>query len=158
MIKIPTFFIKWRIQIDEGLFYLAKRLHLIKPFSSLLSSHQVKVVSRCANGLNHILPYLSLKNDGVISETLKETNAVIHIINNIQKFSRGMESIKYFQRIASLLSRILWRWLPSRYRVWNDAKLLRVLEVIRANSDSSVKVAVLQLYSALGINFFVPVF
>ncbi|CBI21780.3 unnamed protein product, partial [Vitis vinifera] len=62
-----------------------------------------------------------------------------------------MESIKYFQRIASLLSRILWRWLPSRYRVWNDAKLLRVLEVIRANSDSSVKVAVLQLYSALAL-------
>ena len=128
-------------------------LHLIQPFSSLLSSHQVKVASRCANGLNHILPYLSLKKDGVIWEILKETNAVIHVINNIQKFSRGMESIKYFQRMASLLRRILWQWPPSRYRVWNDAELLRVLEVIRVNPDSSVKAAVLQLYSALGINF-----
>lgn len=126
-------------------------LHLIQPFSSLLSSHQVKVASRCANGLNHILPYLSLKKDGVIWEILKETNAVIHVINNIQKFSRGMESIKYFQRMASLLRRILWQWPPSRYRVWNDAELLRVLEVIRVNPDSSVKVAVLQLYSALAL-------
>ncbi|XP_034678091.1 BTB/POZ domain-containing protein At1g04390-like isoform X4 [Vitis riparia] len=126
-------------------------LHLIQPFSSLLSSHQVKVASRCANGLNHILSYLSLKEDGVIWEILKETNAVIHIINNIQIFSKGMESIKHFQRMASLLRRVLWRWPPSRYHVWNDAELLRVLEAIRVNPDSSVKVAVLQLYSALAL-------
>ena len=105
-------------------------LHLIQPFSFLLSSHQVKVASRCANGLNHILSYLSLKEDGVIWEILKETNAVIHVINNIQKFSRGMESIKYFQRMASLLRRILWQWPPSRYRVWNDAELLSAVHAL----------------------------
>ncbi|KAJ9672915.1 hypothetical protein PVL29_026250 [Vitis rotundifolia] len=126
-------------------------LHLIQPFSSLLSSHQIKVASRCANGLNHILSYLSLKEDGVIWETLKETNAVIHIMNNIQNFSKGMESIKYFQQTASLPRRILGQWPPSRYRVWNDAELLRVLEVISVNPDSSVKVAVLQLYSAFAL-------
>ncbi|KAL6314947.1 hypothetical protein AAG906_029167 [Vitis piasezkii] len=93
-------------------------LHLIQPFSSLLSSHQLKVASRCENGLYHILSHLSLKEYGVIWEIWKETNAC---------------------------------WQPSRYRVWNDAELLRVLEVIRVNSDSSVKVAVLQLYSALAL-------
>ena len=128
-------------------------LNLIQPFSSLLSSHQLKVASRCANGLNHILTHLVIKEDRVIWEILTETNAVIHIINNIQNSSINMESIKYFQRMASLLGRILWRWPPSRYRVWNDAELLRALEVVRVNPDSSVKVAVFQLYSALGINF-----
>lgn len=128
-------------------------LHLIRPFSCLLSSHQLKVASRCAKGLNHILSHLSLKENTVIWEILKETNAVIQIISNIQNFPRGMESIKYFQQMAYLLRNILWRCPLSRYRVWNDSELLRVLEVIRVNPDPSVKVAVLQLYSALGINF-----
>lgn len=127
-------------------------LYLIQPFASLLSSCQSKVASRCANGLNHILTHLRIKEDRIIWEILTETNAVIHIITNIQNFSSDMASIKYFQRMASLLGRILWRWPSFRYCVWNDAELLRALEVIRLNPNSSVKTAVLQLYSALGID------
>ncbi|RVX02940.1 BTB/POZ domain-containing protein [Vitis vinifera] len=67
--------------------------------------------------------------------------------DSVADMIKALEGILQCNSEAVLI--IAAKWPPSRYRVWNDAELLRVLEVIRVNPDSSVKVAVLQLYSAL---------
>ncbi|KAJ9672925.1 hypothetical protein PVL29_026258 [Vitis rotundifolia] len=78
-------------------------LHLIQPFASLLSSHQVKVASRCANGLNHILPYLTLCGNGV--ERLLENGEnfikmVVHCMDSTQPPSVRIEAFKLAQLLT----------------------------------------------------------
>ncbi|KAG8638241.1 hypothetical protein MANES_14G015836v8 [Manihot esculenta] len=72
-------------------------------------------------------------------------------MRGIREFSDGVMPIECFKGMASLLSTILHRWPPSRYTVWNDAKLLEVLEVMRVKPDFSVKVAVMKLYTTIAL-------
>lgn len=116
----------------------------------LLSSQEVESVS-CAIALNIILSNLSVRTERDTCGILVKTEAVSHIVRSIKQNSASTVPIEYFQEMAKLLSTILKRWPQSRYPVWNDAVLLEALGVMRARPEFSVKVAVLKLYSALGI-------
>ncbi|KAL6314869.1 hypothetical protein AAG906_029085 [Vitis piasezkii] len=76
-----------------------------------------------------------------------------HVLHLIQPFHIYYQGLNQFNISNGwlLFKEDIVVLATSRYRVWNDAELLRVLEVICVNSDSSVKVAVLQLYSALAL-------
>ncbi|XP_059662288.1 BTB/POZ domain-containing protein At1g04390 isoform X2 [Cornus florida] len=126
-------------------------LDLVRPLSSLLSSHQLQVSVSCGTALNLIVSNLSSKNENQVWKILDETNTVVHLVSNICDFSSGNKPIQYFEEMASLLSKIMWRWPPSRFCVWNDDKLMKVLEVIILNPDCPLKVAVLELYSAIAL-------
>ena len=125
-------------------------LDLVHPLSSLLSLQQVEVAVSCATALNLILSNQSSKSEKAIWGILKKTETVAHIVSNIHDFSGGIIPSEYFQEMASLLSTILRRWPPSRYPVWSDVKLMKALESMHTTPNSSIKVAVLKLYSALG--------
>jgi hypothetical protein len=126
-------------------------LDLVYPLSKSLSLNQGNIAISCVIALNLVLLNLNSKSEKAIWEILKETKTVAHIVSNIQDTSGGMVPSEHFEEMASLLSTILWRWPPSRYPVWTDAKLMKTLEAIFARPDLSVKVAVLKLYSALGM-------
>ncbi|CAK9157782.1 unnamed protein product [Ilex paraguariensis] len=126
-------------------------LDLVHPLSSLLSSRQLQVPVSCATALSSILSNLTFKSERDVWEILKETNSVVNLVHNIKVFSGADKPIEYFQQMASLLSKILWRWPPSRFCVWADATLLEVLEALSLKPEYSVKVAVLQLYSSLAL-------
>ncbi|XP_062168768.1 BTB/POZ domain-containing protein At1g04390 isoform X2 [Alnus glutinosa] len=126
-------------------------LDLVYPLSKSLSLNQGNIAISCVIALNLVLLNLNSKSEKAIWEILKETKTVAHIVSNIQDTSGGMVPSEHFQEMASLLSTILWRWPPSRYPVWTDAKLMKTLEAIFARPDLSVKVAVLKLYSALAL-------
>lgn len=125
-------------------------LDLVRPLTTLLTSHHLHAAVSCATALELIISNLNSKIEGEVWKIMKKTNTVIHIVNNIQGFSNGTAPIEYYLKMVSLLSKILRRWQPSRFLVWNDAKLMEVLGVISLDPDISVKFAVLQLYSALG--------
>ncbi|KAL4598464.1 hypothetical protein ACB092_11G061400 [Castanea dentata] len=93
----------------------------------------------------------SSKSEKAIWGILKKTETVAHIVSNIHDFSGGIIPSEYFQEMASLLSTILRRWPPSRYPVWSDVKLMKALGSIHTTPNSSIKVAVLKLYSALAL-------
>ncbi|EOY13801.1 BTB/POZ domain-containing protein, putative isoform 1 [Theobroma cacao] len=124
---------------------------LINPLSSLLCSKNVEVSTSCATALNMILSNLSVKSEKEVWEIVKEAKTVIQIIRIMREFPGGTLSIEYFQEMASLLSMILWQWPPSRYSVWNDPIMMKVLEDSCTKSNVSTKVAVLKLYSALAL-------
>lgn len=126
-------------------------LDMVHPLSSLLLLHQVDVSISCATALNTIFSNLSVKGERKVWDILIETESVSRIASGIREFSDGVMPIECFKGMASLLSTILHRWPPSRYTVWNDAKLLEVLEVMRVKPDFSVKVAVMKLYTTIGI-------
>ncbi|XP_050221783.1 BTB/POZ domain-containing protein At1g04390 [Mercurialis annua] len=127
-------------------------LDLVHPLSSLLSYYQLEVSILCAIALNMIFLNLSLKREKEVWDILIETGAVSHIVSGIRKVpDDGVTSIKYFQEMTTLLSNILQRWPPSRYYVWNDAELLKVLEVMHMKPDFPIKVSVLKLYSAIAL-------
>lgn len=125
--------------------------HLVCHLLSLLSNRQLQVSISCATALNSILSNLSTKREKEVGEILKEGNTVLVLVMNVKDFSIGDKPTEYFQEVAFLLSRILWRWPPSRFCVWSDSKFLDVLEIHKINPESSLKAAVLQLYSSLGI-------
>ncbi|XVF79405.1 hypothetical protein PTKIN_Ptkin14bG0219700 [Pterospermum kingtungense] len=123
---------------------------LINPLSSLLSSNNLEVATSCATALNMIFSNLSVKREKEVWEIVKEAKTVIHIIRIIRELPGGTLPTENFQEMASLLYTILWRWPPSRYTVWNDAILMKILEdCIKYNV--STKAAVLKLYSALAL-------
>ncbi|KAM3732168.1 hypothetical protein ACB098_11G040100 [Castanea mollissima] len=126
-------------------------LDLVHPLSSLLYLQQVEVAVSCATALNLILSNQSSKSEKAIWGILKKTETVAHIVSNIHDFSGGIIPSEYFQEMASLLSTILRRWPPPRYPVWSDVKLMKALESIHTTPNSSIKVAVLKLYSALAL-------
>ncbi|XP_012087427.1 BTB/POZ domain-containing protein At1g04390 isoform X2 [Jatropha curcas] len=126
-------------------------LDLVHPLASLLSSHQEGVSIPCAIALNMIFSNLSIKQEKKIWDIQVETETVSRIVCGMREFADGDMSIDYFQEMATLLSTILHRWPPSRYPVWNDDKLLKLLEVMRVKPDISVKIVVLRLYSALAL-------
>ncbi|XWS27510.1 hypothetical protein CRYUN_Cryun26dG0121000 [Craigia yunnanensis] len=124
---------------------------LINPLSSLLCSNNLEVATSCATALNMIFSNLSVKREKEAWEIVKEAKIVIQIIRIMRKFPGGTLPIENFQELASLLYAILWRWPPSRYCVWNDTILMKVLEDSCKNSSVSTKVAVLKLYYALAL-------
>lgn len=134
-------------------------LDLGDPLLSLLSSNQLEVAISCATAMNMFLSNLIVKKEKQVWELLKERNTVACIVTEIRKFSCETMPIDYFQGIASLLSTIMWRWPQSRYAVWNDTILMKVLDTLLVKPDLSVKVAVVKLYSSLGnclsmVNFY----
>lgn len=107
----------------------------------------------CATALNTLLLKLSIKDEDKVWEILNETTTVYQIARNIQVFPGGFIPVEYFQEMASLLSTILQRWPQTRYPVWNDAKVMEVLEVMCAKPDLSVNVTIpiLKLYLGIGM-------
>ncbi|KAI3456713.1 hypothetical protein Pfo_013376 [Paulownia fortunei] len=126
-------------------------LDLICPLVDLLSSQQLQVAMSCATAMNVILSKLSSRQEREVLQILKETKAVSYIVNNIKQFCIDDKPIEYFQEMASVLSKILWRWPSFRFCVWNDSKFLNLLDATKFMSETSGKVAVLQLYSSLAL-------
>ncbi|XP_054814645.1 BTB/POZ domain-containing protein At1g04390 isoform X2 [Prosopis cineraria] len=86
-------------------------------------------------------------------EVLKQTECVIHIVDNIHKFL-GDEipmKIEYFEQMSSLLGSILLWWPPTRFPVWNDVKLTNSLSDMYARTDISTKLVILKLYTSLAL-------
>lgn len=126
-------------------------LDLSHPLLSLLSFRQLEVATSCAAALNIILSSLIVKQEKQAWEMLKEMKTVVCITANIRTFFAETLPIDYFQEMACLLSTILRRWPSFRYPVWNDSILMKNLESLSVKPDLSVKVAVLRLYSSIGI-------
>lgn len=124
---------------------------LINPLSSLLCSNNLEVATSCATALNMVLSNLSVKREKQVWEIVKEAKTLIQIIRIIREFPGGTQPIENFQEMVSLLYTILWQWPPSRYFVWKDTILIKVLEDSHIKSHLSTKVAVLKLYSALAL-------
>ncbi|TMX04051.1 hypothetical protein EJD97_011751 [Solanum chilense] len=125
--------------------------NLIHPLSSLLSFRELRVAISCASALNLILANLTSKREKEVWEILKSTNVVGDLVENVKGYSTENKATEYFQEMASLLSKILWRWPPSRFHVWTDKKLFSTLDTVKLNPDRSIKVAVMQLFSALAL-------
>ncbi|KAL2473204.1 BTB/POZ domain-containing protein [Forsythia ovata] len=126
-------------------------LDLLHPLASLLSTRELQVAISCASALNTVLSNISTKIEREVWQILKETKAVGCLVHNVKEFSVGNKPIEYLKEMASLLSKILWRWPQSRFCVWTDAKLLNVLDTLQLERENSTKVAVLQLYSTLAL-------
>ncbi|KAK6149499.1 hypothetical protein DH2020_017024 [Rehmannia glutinosa] len=126
-------------------------LNLICPLADLLSSQQLQVAISCATAMNVILSQLSSRQEREVWQILKQTKAIGYIVYNIKQFCIDDKPIEYFQEMASILSKILWRWPYFRFCVWNDSKLLNLLDSIKLMSEDSVKIAVLQLYSSIAL-------
>ncbi|XP_057765311.1 BTB/POZ domain-containing protein At1g04390 isoform X2 [Salvia miltiorrhiza] len=104
----------------------------------------------CAASTNVILSKLSSRQEREAWHLLKEANAVSCIIQNIKQFYIEGKPIEYFQEMSFVLSKILWKCSSFRYSVWNDSEFLDILDAI-IQSENSVIVAVLQLYSSLAL-------
>ncbi|XP_047159531.1 BTB/POZ domain-containing protein At1g04390 isoform X2 [Vigna umbellata] len=126
-------------------------LDLVYCLSSLLSSHQVEVAIPCATTLNFVISNLSATNEKEVMEALKETEASLWIVGNIKDFAEGVKKIEYFEEMSLLLSTILWRWPPSRFSVCNDVILMKGLANIHTKTDSSIKLALLKLYTSIAL-------
>lgn len=133
-------------------------LDLIPRLVNLLSTQQLQVAVSCAASLNVIFSKLSSRQERQVQQILEETEAVSCIVNNIKKFHSNNEPIEYFHEMASILSKILWQWPIFRFSVWNDPMFLNVLDVLKANSETSLQVAVLQLYSSIGTSTVISAF
>ncbi|KAG5578802.1 hypothetical protein H5410_049429 [Solanum commersonii] len=125
--------------------------NLIHPLSSWLSFRELRVAISCASALNLILSNLTSKREKKVWEILKTTNVVGDLVENVKGYSTENKATEYFQEMASLLSKILWRWPPSRFHVWTDKKLFSILDTVKLNPDCSIKIAVMQLFSALAL-------
>ncbi|XP_051128689.1 BTB/POZ domain-containing protein At1g04390 isoform X2 [Andrographis paniculata] len=126
-------------------------LDLICPLVDLLSYQQLQVVISCATTLNIILSKLSSRQDREAWQILKESKAVVYLVQNIKLFYTKNQPIEYFQEMASLLSKMLWQWPSFRFCAWNDPIFLDVLDAVKLRPENSVKVVVLQLYSSLAL-------
>lgn len=126
-------------------------LDLMRPLASLLSTWQFQVSISCASALNAILSNISIKTEREVWQILKETKVVGSLVDNIKEFSVGNKPTEYLEEMVSLLSKILWWWPQSRFCVWTDTELLNFLDTLQLERENSTKVAVLQLYSTLGI-------
>lgn len=125
--------------------------HLTHSLSPLLSTSQSQVAIMTASALHLIVSNIGAKKEKEAWEILEKHNTVTQVIGNLRAFSGKGEPMEYFTEMASLLSSIMQLWPVSRYLVWNDSKLMEVMEVFCNNPEATVKVAVLQLYSSLGI-------
>ncbi|KAG8386600.1 hypothetical protein BUALT_Bualt03G0165200 [Buddleja alternifolia] len=126
-------------------------LDLICPLANLLSLQQLQVAKSSAMALNFILSKLSSRQERELLQILEDTKAVDYLVHNVKQFYVGDKPIEYFQEMASLLSKILWRWPSFRFCVWNDSRFLDVLDATKLMSESSLKVAGLQLYTNIAL-------
>lgn len=125
---------------------------LLCPLADLISTQNLQDAILCATAMNVILSKISSRQERVVLKILDETKAVDRIVHNIKQFCIGEKSMEYFQEMASVLSKILWRWPSFRFCAWNDSDFLNVLDAVKLIYESSVKIAVLQLYSSIGIH------
>ncbi|PKI47678.1 hypothetical protein CRG98_031964 [Punica granatum] len=126
-------------------------LELIHPLSSLSANHQLRVAISCATALNLLISKLSKTKEKEVWEILNDTDCVALLMCNIMEFPCITKRAEYIHEIASLLSSILWRWPQSRYSVWGNTGLMKILEVIRVDPDPSIKVAVLKICSSIAL-------
>ncbi|VFQ69077.1 unnamed protein product [Cuscuta campestris] len=124
---------------------------LVIPLSSLLSSHQSQVSVSSATALKSILSNLSTKRENEVWEILKQKNVVAEILQNLNEFSSGNKSNEFFQEMASLLSKILQMWPPSRLCVYTDTKLLNYLDTLTLSPMFSIQSSLLHIYSAIAL-------
>ncbi|XP_059664088.1 BTB/POZ domain-containing protein At1g04390-like [Cornus florida] len=125
-------------------------LKLIHPLTSLVSYTQWEAASLASDTLKMILSSGRTDEETEIWNILDKTNTIVQLVNNIRDCSSGNKPARYFENTASLLSDILWRWPPSRFRVWNDVEFLEVLKGISLKTNP-VKVALLRLYSSIAL-------
>ena len=125
--------------------------YLSHSFSPLLSNHQTQVAIMSATALHLIVSKLSITKEKKVWEVLEKYDVLGQLIDNLKAFSDKVKPIDYFQEMASLLSSIMHLWPSTRYPVWSDVKLMEVVEFISSRPEATVKVAVLRLYSTLGI-------
>uniref|UniRef100_A0A1D1XU70 BTB/POZ domain-containing protein At1g04390 n=1 Tax=Anthurium amnicola TaxID=1678845 RepID=A0A1D1XU70_9ARAE len=125
---------------------------IILPLSNLLSFHQSTIVFASAATLKCILTNQGSQVHEDFNEIwniIRKTKAIESIIYILQDCIAGFQPINCFTEMASLLRAILWRLPPSRYQVWNNNELMSGLVNFCVDSDSSVVVSILQLYSTL---------
>ncbi|PWA98974.1 Armadillo-like helical [Artemisia annua] len=124
-------------------------LDIVRPISSSLSSCHVPVVTSCATALNLILSSLTFKTEKDVIKVLEQTETINSIIQHIR--SSGSKPVEFFLETLSLLSKLLWIWPSSRYRIWSDSGLMEVLASLSREPVLSIKAAVLQLYSTIAL-------
>ncbi|XP_074296017.1 BTB/POZ domain-containing protein At1g04390 [Silene latifolia] len=126
-------------------------VRLTQPLSSLLSNHQSQVAIMTATALNLILSKLSHKKENEISQILEKHNVVAQLIANLKILYDKIKPIEYFVEMSSLLSSVMKIWPHTRYPVWSDTKLTQVIQLFCCKPESSVRLAVLQLYFAIAL-------
>lgn len=129
-------------------------LEVIISLSRLLSSCQLPLVISCAIALNSFLTKLGNmrhEKQNEVWEAVEETQVVRSIIHALLDSADGVQPPAYFTEMAYLLKTILWRWPPSRYRVWSNSKLMVKLGDNFPNANIAVSVCILQLLSALAL-------
>ncbi|KAL8461975.1 hypothetical protein ACS0TY_033167 [Phlomoides rotata] len=124
---------------------------LLCPLADLISSKNLQVAMLCSATMTVILTKLSSRQEREVWKILDETKAVDRIVHNIKQFCIDEKPIEYFQEMASVLSKIFWRWPSFRFCAWNDSDFLNVLDAVKLIPENSMKVAVLQLYSSIGL-------
>ncbi|XP_047337761.1 BTB/POZ domain-containing protein At1g04390 [Impatiens glandulifera] len=125
---------------------------LVRLLIILISSRRSQVVVACLPALKLVFSNLHSKREKQVWEILQDTNFVTQLVCNIQDFSVEENYIRRFSETVSLLSKILWRWPPYRFRVSSNVKMMVTLEkIILLNPESSCKVAILQLCCAIAM-------
>ncbi|XP_021857455.1 BTB/POZ domain-containing protein At1g04390 isoform X1 [Spinacia oleracea] len=125
--------------------------HLSHSLAPLLSNHQSQVAIMSATALKFIVSNLGAKKEKEVWEILEKHDTVTQVIGNLRDFSDKAGPIEHLLVMASLLSSVMQLWPHARYPVWNDAKLKEVMEIFCSKPDTTVKVAILHLYSALAL-------
>lgn len=128
-------------------------LDLVRPLSSSFLPQQSQITMSCATALNLLLSNLSLKKEREVLDILEETDTVGQILTCMEELPPDMLPVETFHEMAALLSTILSRWPPFRYRVSSNEKLMSLMKAIRGKQDVSVRVSVLKIYSSMGMNF-----
>ncbi|KAG1365069.1 BTB/POZ domain-containing protein [Cocos nucifera] len=129
-------------------------LEVIISLSHLLSLCRLPVGISSAIALNCILTNLGpmrFKSHKEVWNVLKKAGTVGNLIHAFEDFEDQVQSPEYFTEMTSLLKTILWRWPLSRYHVWNNTRMLAKLGDYCANSDTSVVVSVLEVYTVLAL-------
>ncbi|CAH9145185.1 unnamed protein product [Cuscuta epithymum] len=124
---------------------------LVLPLSSLLFYHQSQVSLSSATALNVILSNLSSKRENEVWDIFKQRNLIAEILQILKGFSTGDISNERFEKMASLLSKILQKWPPSRLYVYTDTKLLDLLDTLTVSPKASMQSSLLQIYSAIAL-------
>ncbi|KAL9227077.1 hypothetical protein vseg_002814 [Gypsophila vaccaria] len=126
--------------------------HLSYPLTFLLSCRQSQVVIMSTTALNLILSNLNRKKDNDMWQILAKQSVVSQVICNMKTYlSNKIIPIEYFVETASLLSSVMQIRPHTRYLVWTDYKLREVVDLLCRRPETSVRVGVLQLYSAIAL-------
>ncbi|XP_074591044.1 BTB/POZ domain-containing protein At1g04390 isoform X1 [Curcuma longa] len=122
--------------------------------SHLLSSSQFSLAISSAAVLNRIITSLGHTRGKVLEEvwnTLDKADSIGNVVSALQNYVAGTQPIEYFLAMACLLESILRKWPLSRYPVWSNTKLMTSLQHHCADSEASVVIGALKLFSALAL-------